>query len=55
MLHKHPQIMYNPKRKFIFVLLSSIGTMLAKIQGENKQKQEDKTSQDKRNQKNDQT
>ena len=40
--------MYNPKSKIIFFLVSSIAIMLVDIQGENKWKQEDKTSQDKK-------
>jgi hypothetical protein len=30
--------MYNPNRKIKFLLVSSISTILAKIQGENKEK-----------------
>jgi hypothetical protein len=36
--------MYNPNSKIRLLLLSSIRTMLAEIQGENKQKQKMKRS-----------
>ena len=47
--------MYNLKSKISLLHLSSITTMFAQIQGENKQKQEDKRSEDKRGQENGQT
>ena len=47
--------MCNPKSKISLLLLSSMTTMLADIQGENKQKQEDKRREAKRRQENGQT
>ena len=39
--------MHNPKNTISFLLFSFIATMLAKIQDENKQKQEDKKNEEK--------
>jgi hypothetical protein len=44
--------MYNPKSKISLLLLSSIATMLAGIQDENKRKQGDKRIEAKRKQEN---